>query len=264
MNKKTISSLLIIILLAVVIAIVHWFYSARTQPAPITNTLPPAAEPPTAVPVAQLGGTVFENDYIKFVVAEGWQLTEATRTLQDQEYDKNTGTTIKIGEPKTTKTGAVNITKGKYILYINPQAGQASGVEGGRFGEIAGGAPSADVVIVEHPSPPCGTEVVGESSIPIPGAVLTRHDLYISSEDKQDYCAAPTNGKNVWYFSYLTTAAGGYFNYYKEAPLGFVITMAYNSKDINSFPVKGTPELYTHLRDMGNIVKTIQFKPLAK
>ncbi len=220
---------------------------------------PPVTVPPTAEPVAQ----VFENEYMKVTVPAGWKLDELTQTLQDQQYDKTTGATTKVGEPVPTKTGAVNITKDNYILYIHPQAGQASGVTGGRFAEIAMGAPSADAVVTEQPSPPCG-QTVGGGSISISGVNLTRKDLYVSKVDKKDYCAVPTTG-TAWYFSYVTDPKGGYINYFKADELpGYVITMAYNTTSVDALPLKGTPELTAALADMTGIVKTLELKQWDK
>lgn len=224
----------------------------------------PAITPPVgAAPEVPAAEQAYENEFMKLIVPAGWQLTELTQTLQDQTHNKATGLTTTAGEPVTTKTGAVTITKDNYILYIHPQAGQASGVTGGRFAEIAQGAPSADGVVTEQPSPPCGQVVTG-GNLNIPGVNLTRKDLYVSSADKKDYCATPSNG-TVWYFSYVTDPKGGYINYYKADELpGYVITMAYNSKDVNALPQKGTPELTVALGDMTGIVKTLQLKQWDK
>jgi hypothetical protein len=117
----------------------------------------------------------FENKYLKINLAAGWKAKEVTNS-----------------------SGAVNITKGKYILYISTRTSQASGVEGGRFSEIAMGAKSADAVVTEQPAPECGAR----KEISINKKIL-RNDLFISSAEKHDYCRTPTNGKNVWYFSYV-------------------------------------------------------------
>lgn len=225
---------------------------------------PPVGESPATVPPTQPTGQAYENDYMKLVVPSDWKLTEVTQTVQDQTYNKDTGVTTKVGEPKTTKTGAVSVTKSNYVLYIHPHAGQASGVAGGRFAEIAMGAPSADAVVTTQPSPPCGQEVIG-ANVRVKATDLIRKDLYVSSADKKDFCAVPTNGKTVWYFSYLTDYRKGYINYFKADELpGYVITMSYNSKDVNSFPAKGTLELDSALREMSAIVKTLQLKQWDK
>ncbi len=264
MNKKGIFAGFVVAVLAIGALVGFWLTAKDVAPKPITNTITPGpvpvAEPPAPTPAPPVAGTMFENAYMKVTVPQGWALTEVTETLQDQRYDQATGKTIKVGEPKTTKNGAVNITKGKYILYVHPQAGQASGVDGGRFAEIAMGAPSADAVVVEQPSPPCGTEKTSAVKVG-----WTRHDWFVSSADKKDYCAVPSGSSAVWYFSYITDSKNGYINYYNAGSLpGWVITMGYNSKTVNSLPAQNSPELTTALTEMTNIVKTLELKQLGK
>lgn len=215
-----------------------------SQPANPETPIPPTTAV-TSSSTSAAQNTVYENDFMKITIPQGWQAAEGVK----QETDNN-GTHY-ISDPST-----VNITSGNYILYINTQASQASGADGGRFAEIAMGAPSADVVVPQQPSPPCGSEM---KSPGIPG--FSRVDLYVSSKDKSDFCVIPTNGKTVWYFSYFTDSNGGYFNDYQPGTNpGLVITLAYNSKDVNSFPVQGSQELSTMLSQMTNIVKTLEIK----
>ncbi|HEY6967873.1 MAG TPA: hypothetical protein VJA94_01610, partial [Candidatus Angelobacter sp.] len=132
------------------------------------------------------------------------------------------------------------------------------GVEGGRFAEIAMGAPSADAVVTVYPSPPCGN---GESSPAFDQH--TRIDLYVSKADSksQDWCNAPSSGGTAWYFSYITDAAGGFFNYYVPGQnRALVVTMAYRSKDVNSLPIKGSTELNSMLSEMTSIVNSLKIK----
>jgi len=182
--------------------------------------------------------TVYENQYMKVVLLPGWRAKSPRRT-----------------------PAAVNIAKGNYILYINTQASQASGVEGGRFSEIAMGAPSADAVVTVQPSPPCGN---AESKPAFDRH--TRIDLYVSKADSksQAWCNAPSSGATIWYFSYITDAAGGYFNFYVPGEnRALVITMAYRSKDVNSLPLKGSTELDSMLSEMTLIVNSLKIKPPA-
>jgi hypothetical protein len=192
-----------------------------------------AQQPSKAQPDSQ--NTVYENQYMKLVLQPGWKATRPRRI-----------------------PAAVNITKGNYILYINTQASQASGVEGGRFSEIGMGAPSVDAVVTVQPSPPCGTQ----ESKPVV-APYTRSDLYVSKADSKsnDWCSAPSNGATVWYFSYITDAAGGYFNFYVPGQnRALVITMAYRSKNVDSFPVKGSAELTSALSEMTSMVNSLKIK----
>ena len=179
--------------------------------------------------------TVYENQYMKVVLPPGWTAKKPRRT-----------------------PAAVNIAKGNYILYINTQASQASGVEGGRFSEIAMGAPSADAVVTEQPSPPCGKAESKPASDP-----HTRIDLYVSKADSksQAWCNAPSSGATVWYFSYITDAAGGYFNFYVPGQnRALVITMAHSSKNVDSLPLKGSTELDSMLSEMTLIVNSLKIK----
>ncbi|HTC95992.1 MAG TPA: hypothetical protein VK699_21300 [Terriglobales bacterium] len=179
--------------------------------------------------------TVYENQYMKVVLQPGWRATTPRRI-----------------------PAAVNISKGNYILYINTQASQASGVEGGRFAEIAMGAPSVDAVVTVQPSPPCGTQ----ESTPV-SAPYTRSDLYVSKADSksQEWCHAPSSGATVWYFSYITDAAGGYFNYYVPGQgRALVVTMAYRSKNVDRLPLKGSTELTSVLAEMTSIVNSLKIK----
>jgi len=178
---------------------------------------------------------VYENQYMKVDLLPGWTAKSA-RSIP----------------------AAVNIAKGNYILYINTQASQASGVEGGRFSEIAMGAPSADAVVTVQPSPPCGK---GETSSAFDGH--TRIDLYVSKADSksQSWCNTPSGEATVWYFSYITDAAGGYFNYYVPGQgRALVVTMAYRSKNVNRLPVQGSTELNSMLSEMTSIVGSLNVK----
>lgn len=179
--------------------------------------------------------TVYENQYMKVVLLPGWTAKSPRRA-----------------------PAAVNIAKGNYILYINTQASQASGVEGGRFAEIAQGAPSADAVITEYPTPPCGK---GESKPAFDQH--TRIDLYVSKDDakSQAWCNAPSSGATVWYFSYITDAAGGFFNFYVPGQnRALVVTMAYRTKSVDSLPVKGSADLNSMLSEMTSIVNSLKIK----
>jgi hypothetical protein len=177
----------------------------------------------------------YENEYMKVVLLPGWTAKSPRR-----------------------HPGAVNIARGNYILYINTQASQASGVQGGRLDEIAMGAPSADAVITTWPSPPCGKAESRPARDP-----HTRVDLFVSKADSksQEQCNAPSSGATVWYFSYITDAAGGYFNFYVPGQnRALVVTMAYSSKDVNSLPAKGSTELNSMLSEMTSIVNSLKIK----
>jgi hypothetical protein len=252
MQNRTIPYIVVGILLAVVIGEGLYFAkkqkiqapveqpSPAEQPAPVVT--PPVQEkvPPEKTPVGQ----VFENQYMKITLPAGWTITQATETVY-----------IRGVPQERLSPSAVKITKDNYILYINTEVYQTSGVEGGRFSEIAMGAPSVDAVIKKHPASPCGFSETYPAF-----DKYSRVDLYINSQETKENCNAPLNG-TVWYFSYITDDRGGYFNYYKnhESP-ALVITMAYNSTDVNKLPQKDSAELKAMLNEMTNILKTLEIK----
>lgn len=197
---------------------------------PLTNPKP-AENPNNQDHIEASQSNVFENDYLKITIPEDWTVTTIN-----------------------SNSRAVNITKGKYILYINPYTVQASGAEGGRFAEISMGAPSADAVVLAPPSPPCGTSETHEVD-----EKFKRVDLFINKNNKSEFCATPEN-INAWYFSYVTNSQGNYFNYYKDGIHAYVITMAYDSKNIDSFPQKDSLELTTMLNEMSDILKSLELK----
>jgi hypothetical protein len=205
---------------------------------------------------------IFENQYIKISIPYGWKLTEAKRIIKNQAYDKVSKKVVAAGDPVLEKTGAVNIVKDDYILYINPLAEQVSGVIGGRFGEIVSGAPSADAVITDGAKGACSQ---GEIS-PVSDK-FSRVDFYIKDEgqkEKYPWCVFPGNDLAVWYFSYITDSRGGYFNYYKQGaepgPFGLVITMAYNSDNVNKLPAWNSADLEKKLKEMSGMIRTLEIK----
>ncbi len=206
----------------------------------------PTKDQTQEVPVSPAADKIYETPNLKVEIPAGWTANEAVKIVYEGSVAK------KVANP-----AAVNIIKGNYILYINTEAGQASGVEGGRFGEIASGAPSAEAVVKEWPGV-CG-------SVQSQPALLNfkRMDLFSGPKDKTDYCNAPDNNSTAWFFSYITGAKGGYFNYYNAdgtGPTGYVITMSYNSKDVNKLPTQGNAELIKTLDEMTLIVRTLQIK----
>src|SRR6185436_13015681 len=119
--------------------------AACNKPAPVSNT-------PNPTPATQ--GSVYENSSMKITVVDGWS-----------------------AKAVTSNQAAVNITKGKYILYIRTNASQASGVEGGRFAEIGMGAPSVDAVVTMQPSEPCGYKETTEAF-----DIYKRVDIFVDAK----------------------------------------------------------------------------------
>ncbi|MFA5991132.1 MAG: hypothetical protein WC794_02730 [Candidatus Doudnabacteria bacterium] len=227
------------------IGLLSLFLAAGCNAKPVVNNQP-MGDPSPAVSANQIADKIYETPNLKVEIPAGWTVTEAVKTVYEGSVVK------KIANP-----AAVNIIKGDYILYINTEAGQASGVEGGRFGEIASGAPSAEAVVKEWPGV-CGSPQSQPAFLN-----FKRVDLFSGPKDKTDFCNAPTNNSTAWFFSYITGAKGGYFNYYNadgSEPTGYVITMSYNSNDVNKLPTQGNSELVKVLDEMTAIARTLQIK----
>ena len=228
----------------------------NTQSPPVAQTTPEATPTPPAVipaPPVAIKGTVYENNYLKITIPSGWTVKIPNRTVSFTPCSA-TGCQTKIQpDPKS-----LNVIKGNYILFVNARAEQASGVEGGRFEEYAGGAPSVEALIIDHPGGPCGT---GENTtIAANGQQIQRTDYYVSAKDQQGDCRKISGNKTLWYFSDV----GHGINYFNipnfSGAVGWVATMAYNSSNISSFPEKNSAGLVNALSEMSDIVSTLVIK----
>ncbi len=208
---------------------------ATPTPTTTPTTAPASTPTPTSTPVATPtptpSSTIFKSPYFSVTVPSDWKATSARSSAE-----------------------AVNITKGNYILYINTHASQVGGGFGGRFSEIAMGAPSADATITEWPTDPCLTPIY----TPTTGNYLysSRGDLYVD-KTAPSWCNIPTTG-TAWYFSYITGSKGYYFNQYTNTGNdALVITMAYNTSSVNNLPKKGDASLTAALDAMTSIASTL-------
>jgi len=246
MNQRGYINIIPIVLVVILTGVVGYLTLVKkpTPPA-ITKQILPTNTTVLPTPEEVPTGQVYENQYLKVTVPAGWTVAQASETVYVEGVPQ-----------KRANPAAVNITKDNYILYINTRAQQTSGIIGGRFSEIAIGAPSADAVIQVHSSGPCSFSETYPAF-----DRYSRVDLYINNKETKKWCNAPSDGSTVWYFSYITDDKGGYFNYYKEGEsTALVITMAYNSKDINKLPKKDSAELKTMLNEMTNILETLKIK----
>ena len=163
---------------------------------------------------------------------------------------------IPNGWKYTEVNDSVNIEKDGYILYINPNFNQASGVDGARFSEISQGSPSADLVMLVQPNDPCGTTTTENIVLG-----YERKDLYISKGDASEACGAPTDSQTRWYFSYAIKD-DGYVNYFDKTDptTSYVITMSYQTTSVDKLPVKGSSTLNNMLKEMSDILGSLVLK----
>ena len=272
-NQKGFANLVLVGIIIILVALSGYLlWSKKITPSVLSEQPVQQPEQTVTQTVTKTGEKIFSNQYMTFTVPTGWTVEEANHSVYNEDcVSKKICTTPAQANKIEPNPAAVNITKGNYILYINTRTGQSSGVEGGRFSEIAGGAPSVDAVENEAPAEPCEMSSV-VSAMNVNGISGQRTDFYTGSNNRSGMCKTPANGKEVWYFSYFGAVTSpdtgaGYFNYYNVPDIqliGWVVTMAYNSEDVNSLPVKGSADLNQALSDMSGILKTLKINaPVA-
>jgi hypothetical protein len=259
MNQKAIIGGLIVLVIGLGGYI---FFIGKSTPLPqsentqSTTTEQGSVTPPIPQTSTTSSQQAFENSYFKLTLSNGWKAEPA------------------MGN-------AVNITKGKYILYIAAHLGHPAGPVDD-FSSVVRGSPSGDLVFKgeQYRGPSCGTG----ASVDVTSK-LARSDRYIDASGKKDFesdgigCDVPTNGSTVWFFSNITTVGDKddlgylgsecYLEGKNEEDVGcmnnnFALTMAYKATSINALPVRGSMELATMLQQMSDIAKTLRFKEPPK
>jgi IPT/TIG domain len=146
----------------------------------------------------------------------------------------------------------LNLVRGKYLLTINPIFTHASGIQGGRFIEIAVGMPSLDAA-TRNADPGSGAEC---AQWPFGVLKITESislaNLYTDSSKAGDVCVFPSSGKPVWFGSFFSAGATG---------SDYTITLSYDTTDVNSLPKKGSPELKRVFTEVAVMLRTLELKP---
>jgi hypothetical protein len=173
-------------------------------------------------------GRRFESQYLTITISPKW----------------------KVG---TSSDQTLNLRRGKYLLTIDPIFGHASGIIGGRFGEIVGGMPSIGAVMRNVDQPAGGWEC---AQWPPEEMTITESvslaNLYTDSSKTGMGCSFPSNGRPVWFGSYFSGESR-----YSE----FSITLAYDSANVNSLPMKGSSDLTHIFGEAVAMLKTLTLKP---
>src|SRR3989344_811982 len=189
----------------------------------------------------------YESDYLSLDVTSGW--------------------TTKAATAANTK-GAVNVTKGNYILYVNPVFLHASGIIGGRFSELTDSMPSVDLVMakVERPANPedCA-ETVGRSIT----EKLSLTEMYTNSLKKGNSCQFPSDGETRWFGSFSSGDAEPAFGRKGSTRIennDYAITLAYKTSSINNLPKtsKGNSELQSVFDDVNTMLKSLKLKEFGE
>lgn len=176
----------------------------------------------------------------------------------------------------TSRMGA-ELRKGKYILRLCTGCGQASGMVGGRFAEIAllvqPWAPT------EEPTGPCGTEQRTKVT-----ANIERVDLWFRRDpdhevsDANRFCLQPETTDTVWYGSYFAeeclrvgkhadAECGGYFLHRawltrKTSDIDeMAFALTYDTSDLDRLPRRNDLELKKILDEAAAIVHSVRIYP---
>ncbi len=171
-----------------------------------------------------LRSRVFQNHYLRIHLLPGW-----TVEPPDQE-------TQKVSSDCCT----LNITHGKYVLAINPVFIHASGVDGGRVGEILPGRPSVIAVIGDDDAEDVTSQCAQWSDTPVSKKVTLRN-LYIDPEKKSEYCNLSLPPHPVWFASFDSG----------EGPESdYSVALTSTTSDLNALPRKDSPELRQVISDV--------------
>jgi hypothetical protein len=170
---------------------------------------------------------LIDNPYLTMTILRGWVIAPST----DQE---------------------LNLVRGKYLLTIDPVFTHASGIEGGRFSEIAEGMPSLDAVMKNVDQPASwGDCSQSQPSVLKVTRSISLGNLYTDSSKTANGCVFPSNGRPVWFGS---LDAG-------DAPESeYTIKLSYRTDDVNSLPKKGSAQLSQVFIEVAARLKTLHFK----
>jgi hypothetical protein len=202
-----------------------------------------SVQPTQTQPTAQ--GTVFSNQYLSINILPGWVAKQPSSVPQ-----------------------SVNITKGNYILYINPLFGHASGIEGGRFGEVAGGMPSVDAVVTNQAMADgytCALMPYEQLKITDKLSLGSLYTGISQGTDEAKECNFPSDGKSAWFGAYSSGSASDVFGRTTspDAFNEYAITVAYNTNDVNKLPKADSKEVGSTLYDISVMLDSLKLKTIT-
>lgn len=156
--------------------------------------------------------------------------------------------TILPGWIATSRDQVSIITRGRYVLRLNPIFTHASGIEGGRFSEITADMVGIGAVMRGVDQPAGGFECA--EATPAPRAKSRLYSFYTDSSKTGNGCVFPSDGKSAW-FGATAECAG-------QAEC--TITLDYDTNDVNALPKKGSAELQQVFGEVESMLGTLRFK----
>lgn len=206
-----------------------------------------------------LTGRVYQDNKITVRIPKTWAITlEST------------------GENQLITLG-VTLRKGRYVLRLCTGCAQASGIVGGRFGEIA--AMVQPWYRDDRAGSPCGKPELTKIS-----TLLDRVDFWYQRDVRHPFdsdandCHEPRATATVWYGTYFAEHChldevdrdcGGYFLHKHwltdNRSLGtpfeeMAFAMTYETTDLDQLPRKDDPNLTRVLREASAIVRSIHYR----
>lgn len=227
-SKKTLWIVLILLLLIILgFILVYIFILSKPKTGPLKVKVPDVV-----VDVSKPG--VYEDERVKFTYPAGWERKD-------------------IADPYLK---GVQLTKAQYVFTVVTNYVQASGVEGGRFSEIA-----AQVApwLAQNDVMSCVENLSNEPKTVKDSIQL--HNLYFTpsgaSVEARAQCGDPTIRGVLWYGSYFSD--NGYF-IGKPENKQIIAGIYYAVDSANKLPYKGDSNLQHVLEETSEMVKGMQIK----
>ncbi len=198
------------------------------------------------------------RDRVRVLVVIGLALfafamrASAAQTSPSRQIDNRFVTmTILPGWVSASRDQVLIVTRGKYVLRINPIFTHASGIQGGRFPEITSDMSGIGAVMRGVDQPAEGFECAETSSAAHASAAEAKlNSLYTDSSKTGNGCVFPDDGKSAWF--------GATAECVDQAEC--TITLDYDADDVNALPKKDSAELKQVFGEVETMLRTLHFK----
>jgi hypothetical protein len=143
----------------------------------------------------------------------------------------------------------LDITRGKYILSINPMFTHARNIGG--FFEIAARMPSVDAVM-RHVDQPAGGWECSQTERMTVSSTISGSNYYTDKSKTGSGCTFPLDPRPAWFGSFFGD---------RSSESEHNITLSYDTADVSKLPKRNSQELRGIFRDVVAMLKTLRLKP---
>lgn len=245
-NKFVFSAIIVMFIISVIINIILV----------VSLFLKPGDSPETITPTTLPKEGNDSQTSIETTVLPSQEVAIITQTTKPNSTFSNNKMSVTLPQGWSSQelaNGSVNLLNGDFILFINPNFLQTSGVKGARFDEITQGSPSADLVHVFHPAVECTTPIQTTTQ------KYKRYDVYTNPNVDSNLCRKTASGETRWYFSYYVKESP-YVTYKSSSDYSYVITVSIRVSQISDLPKKDDAILKERLAEIDTIVDSIVIK----